>query len=870
LIEELSISPKTNKLLKLKRPFLGVVLIPLFSVLAITVFFMFEALKMGDRSQSIQETGAILRLSSQSLTSVLDMETGLRGFLLTGDESFLEPYTSAKGTIAGSLVKLAQILPPEEFDDEYMLSLRQKVDNWMTYAEGIKERRLRNESVSERSLNLEGKKLTDSIRGDFQMIRERQMLRLMTEQSDAQSAMKLLFVFGGCLAVIISSALSLLLWHRLSNHFDSVLNESLRADGFFKQLKAIIDAAPIAIVYIDRDLNYVFSNEHYRTHYGRPDFPGRPIQDVVGSSSFAAAHSFLKMALEGVTTSFEAKVEREGKKALSVNVILAPHFDDDGRVLGVVVISEDVTEKKEADLLLEQSRSNLDFALQSGRMGTWDIDIKTQSLKCSQEMLELWGIEAAEFSGERSVLQAKVHQEDLEPMKKIMADAIENRHIYELEYRIHPSAFAEKWVLSRGRCSYDAVTDLPTRFSGVVYDITELKKTQAEIAESRDLAEKANYAKTQFLANMSHEIRTPVGAILGFSGMLKRGSADPAEQANFMGIIERNSQNLLRLIDDILDLSKVEAGKIVLQKTSVFLPEFLAEFAATMKLRTDEKQIRFTLIIDGQIPNVIVTDQLRLRQILSNLAGNSVKFTDSGEVRVSVQFEKPILKFMVQDTGPGISEESAKRLFQMFGQADPTLTRKFGGTGLGLVLSKRLGQALGGDVKLVASQVGQGSTFEATIEVATPQSVRMITQNDLSVVPAKVNEVIELTEEFHGLKILLVEDSNDNRTLIQHYLRGSGVELLMAEDGEEGLHKAIEFKPDLVLMDIQMPKMDGHEATKALRERSFGQPIVALTAHAMREERERCIASGFDDYLTKPIDKRVLREVIQKYDPRSD
>lgn len=383
---------------------------------------------------------------------------------------------------------------------------------------------------------------------------------------------------------------------------------------------------------------------------------------------------------------------------------------------------------------------------------------------------------------------------------------------------------------------------------------------------SKEEAERANLAKSQFLANMSHEIRTPIGAIIGFIDLIKNSKGSAEDNANFMRIIDRNSQQLLRLIDDILDLSKVEAGKLNFESVNFRLDDFLVDFNATMKIKSIEKGLSLQLIMETPIPESIITDPTRLRQILSNIVGNAIKFTDKGFVKVKVSFESPYLKFAVEDSGIGLTSQETPRLFQPFMQADSSTTRRFGGTGLGLALSRKLANSLGGNLYLKSSTPSVGSEFVIEIQPEIPVGTGMV----------KTLIGTQATEENSGnlprlnnLKILLVEDSEDNQILIETLLRKTGALIDKQSNGHDGTLAALSNDYDLILMDVQMPIMDGHQATQKLRELSYDKPIIALTAHAFNEERQRCMDSGFTDYLTKPIQKNLLIESLSRYMPNS-
>ncbi len=388
----------------------------------------------------------------------------------------------------------------------------------------------------------------------------------------------------------------------------------------------------------------------------------------------------------------------------------------------------------------------------------------------------------------------------------------------------------------------------------------------ADLNESKVAAERANSFKTQFLANMSHEIRTPLGAILGFLNLLKSPTCTSEEKSNYMLTIERNSQQLLGLVDDILDLSKVEAGKMTVESIQFSLAEMLSEFNSHMTFKAGGKGVEFKFNMDSPIPDIISSDPIRLRQILSNIAGNALKFTDKGYVSLSVSYADPLLRFTVKDTVIGISKGNVLVLFQPFTQANPTTTRKFGGTGLGLVLSRRLAEALGGKLEIAESREGFGSTF--LIEVKSPllSHAKLIGLNELSAIEHAVLPNFKKNKDIlRGLKVLLVEDSPDNQTLITMYLNNAGAIVKLASDGAQGVESALSENFDVVLMDIQMPIMDGHEAVTKLRKSKYAKPIIALTAHAMTEERAKCFESGFTDFLTKPLQKSQLIEVLSRY-----
>jgi signal transduction histidine kinase len=385
---------------------------------------------------------------------------------------------------------------------------------------------------------------------------------------------------------------------------------------------------------------------------------------------------------------------------------------------------------------------------------------------------------------------------------------------------------------------------------------------------SKEAAERANGFKSEFLANMSHEIRTPLGSILGFLDLLKNPNTGSDERDHYMGIIERNSQHLLGLIDDILDLSKIEAGKVSIEMSQVSLQDMLYDFISQMDFKARENGLEFHFELDSPVPEIVTTDILRLRQILTNVLGNAFKFTKLGSISLRVGYKDSILSFWVKDTGIGISVEQCGKLFQPFGQADTSITRDFGGTGLGLILSRRLAENLGGRLELIESQPGLGSTFLIQIEVRVlPQGKFVGKKEIMSRSLPDLTDRLSGKRILDGLKVLLVDDSPDNHLLISIFLKTAGAHVVPAENGAEGVDLALAEHFDIVLMDIQMPILDGHGAAKKLRQAKYNGPLIALTAHAMRDEEAKCMESGFNGILTRPIQKDLLIRTLMTYLP---
>lgn len=375
-------------------------------------------------------------------------------------------------------------------------------------------------------------------------------------------------------------------------------------------------------------------------------------------------------------------------------------------------------------------------------------------------------------------------------------------------------------------------------------------KLQMTMGE-KSQAQLASQQKSLFLANMSHEFRTPLSAIVGFSELLKDPEISAEDRQTFTEVIRRTGTNLTTLINDLLDLSKIEAGHLTVEKKDFSPATLIHDLEALIRGKAEGKNLEVVFTQRGTLPQSIHTDPVRLRQILTNILANAVKFTEAGRIELSYGQQGGILNFEISDTGAGISWEKKQSLFQNFSPGDSSLSRKHEGAGLGLVLSKKLAQVLGGDVHLLESTLGKGSTF--IVHIPMDQSVG---QKKRRLVNWEASDLLA------SKSILVVDDVEDNRLLMERILTKKGAKLSLATNGEECLNKALSQHYDVILMDIQMPVMDGYTATRRLREVGYQKPIIALTAHAMKDDRERCMEAGCTDYLTKPVHVETLVETI--------
>jgi PAS domain S-box-containing protein len=474
------------------------------------------------------------------------------------------------------------------------------------------------------------------------------------------------------------------------------------------------------------------------------------------------------------------------------------------------------------------------------------------------------GLDAAGGALDFLTVQSFVHPADVARVLRTWQKAVARGRHWQCEYRIRCSSGDYSWHLAQASPVLDHKDSILAWF-GSSTDIHELKLTQATLRTSeeaqralvdqlrtaREAAEAASRAKTQFLANMSHEIRTPIGVILGFAELLRDPNLSQHDREKGLSRILDNGRQLTKIVNEVLDVSKIEANCIEPELINFDLHAMLEEIEETHRVTASMKGLEFSMQRADGLPQMVTSDPTRIRQIFGNMISNSIKFTECGGIDVLIgqrgSNDEIKLEVEVIDTGIGMSPQQEQRLFEPFHQADASMTRRFGGTGLGLYLAKKFANALGGDVGLKESRLGVGSRFGASIPI------RLVP--DAQSIPVVA---VEGSTRLDGLRVLIVDDSEDNRELVSRLLQKVGAQVEKAEDGLIGVTRALRSNFHVVLMDLQMPRMDGYDAIRELRAVGYTGTVYALTAHALKSERDRCLESGFDDHFVKPIDREVL------------
>ena len=547
-------------------------------------------------------------------------------------------------------------------------------------------------------------------------------------------------------------------------------------------------------------------------------------------------------------------------------------LDHEGKPLKLVGMNRDITERKLVEHARKKSEMLFRTMFESAPLGIALINsITGQIREVNPSFAAIAGRTIEEMK--RITWMEITHPDDVQPgldfMAPLNAGVIQS---FKMSKRYLKPDGSLVWI--------DMAIAILVREDGaeplhlcMIEDVSERKRVEDELKKAKELAEESTQVKSTFMANMSHEIRTPLAVIRGYAELLMGQGGQSETAKEWTSNILRSSQQLELLLGDILDLSKVESGKIPLEFAPLSLPQILAEIRSLLHVSASAKGIDLNFLVQGSIPETITTDVARFKQILINVVSNAIKFTEHGQVDVITSLQasspsdgQPTILFEIKDTGIGISLQQREKIFEIFTQADSSITRRFGGTGLGLTLSRHLARLLGGDVNLGESVINKGTTFLVTVAAGPLEGVNMVNTIEASK-PSYMShnpadgDAIDLA----GFRILLVEDAPDLRALFSLVLESQGAQVKTAANGMEGIAKTREDTFDIILMDIQMPVLGGYEATRQLRIEGIDTPIIALTAHAMKGERERCLEAGFNDHLAKPVDVQKLMQMIVKY-----
>jgi two-component system sensor histidine kinase/response regulator len=650
-------------------------------------------------------------------------------------------------------------------------------------------------------------------------------------------------------------------------HIDITQRKEAEAhmQGHYERLVTFMETLPDAAVLKDGKGRWQLTNRTAREMFNIEDFSwqGKTDDELAEfRPAWERDHSLCQETDERVWQAKQMVINYKeilGKGNRIFEVRKMPLFFPDGRRKALVIIGRDITTERLAEEKLKRSEEFLAQTQQIAGLGSWRQDFPSNREEWSPEMYRILELDPGHAKASSSSFLQVVHPDDRQKVSEAYTESALNKGAFCLEYRLLMADGRIKYVLERGETEYDE-EGRPVRSIGSVLDITERKKIEQKLIEAQQHAEAASQAKSTFLANMSHELRTPMNGIIGMSKLALETELT-VEQRNYVNKAHSSAELLLGILNDILDFSKIEAGKMELEIIHYQLHVVFDNVCNIIGLKAEEKGLLLHVDIAGNVPDSLQGDPLRLGQILVNLVNNAIKFTEKGSVTVSVtlleQTEKEVvLHFSVIDTGIGMTPDQQNRLFQLFSQADSSITRKYGGTGLGLSICKRLVEMMGGEIR-AESAYGQGSSFHFTL----PQKIGNP--------PAQHEDSASMDEDvkrLQGCKILLVEDNKINQELAELMLTRQGIEVHVVDNGKEALSALDEQEFDGVLMDIQMPVMDGYTACATIREdpRYQNLPIIALTANVMAGDQEKSRKAGMNGHIGKPFREEEMFATVAR------
>jgi PAS domain S-box-containing protein len=856
--------------MRIKKRILFIFGIALITTAGFFYFLYYNNQKIVNNSLQVLQAQKIIKNIDSAFYSIADVESGVKNLVIAGDVSFEPKVMNDIATlkrVSYELIKLKGVNASESLIINNLIQqIKQKID---LERELVRTNKISRQKALELLAEMKDQPVTDSLRQLLAGLRDIYSNQLNTELAENKAISKADLESSVIIGILAMILIGLILYQ--VNRYMSLRNLAER-EAQNKEVKysRFIEDSGLIVVLADLKGNINFVNKRVKNCTGiePEEIIGKHFSTLVDKTWVPIINNNFRRQIQ--TKEFELQIEfplnvKSGEPIWVEQSSTV--MSEDGKPVGFQCILKDITEKKKAEeeakkseMEKEENQYRLQSILDNSTLIVYIKDLDGRYLLINKKYKELYQLTEEQAIGKTDfdLLSSDEAQRNFDMDQYV----IREQKTIEIEETIEKSGNTYNLLMVRFPL-YDKNHNIYGTV-GIANDITERFLYGKHLIEEKSKAEMAEQLQEQFLANMSHEIRTPMNGIIGMTNILIDTPLSD-EQKEFVHVIKKSSDNLLVLINDILDLSKIKAGKLRIENIDFQLRETVENTLAPFNVKIMEKGLKLGFVVDRNIPDMLIGDPHRLNQVLTNLLGNAVKFTEKGEINLGIKLlerhdDTVSLEFSVSDTGIGVSPDKLKYIFESFTQAETGITRKFGGTGLGLSITKKLIELQHGAID-VSSEQGKGTIFTFVLDygISSKQEIGK---------PKRLSELRTLdNNRLSGKKILVVEDNETNQKVIFHMLKKFGVDIRIVNNGKEAIQVLEDGCPyDLLIMDLQMPEMDGFETTKYIRQQlKLKVPIFAMTASALRNEKTKCFELGMNEYLTKPFVPAELHQQLKKY-----
>jgi PAS domain S-box-containing protein len=856
--------------MRIKKRILFIFGIALITTAGFFYFLYYNNQKIVNNSLQVLQAQKIIKNIDSAFYSIADVESGVKNLVIAGDVSFEPKVMNDIATlkrVSYELIKLKGVNASESLIINNLIQqIKQKIDLEL---ELVRTNKISRQKALELLAEMKDQPVTDSLRQLLAGLRNIYSNQLNTELAENKAISKADLESSVIIGILAMILIGLILYQ--VNRYMSLRNLAER-EAQNKEVKysRFIEDSGLIVVLADLKGNINFVNKRVKNCTGiePEEIIGKHFSTLVDKTWVPIINNNFRRQIQ--TKEFELQIEfplnvKSGEPIWVEQSSTV--MSEDGKPVGFQCILKDITEKKKAEeeakkseMEKEENQYRLQSILDNSTLIVYIKDLDGRYLLINKKYKELYQLTEEQAIGKTDfdLLSSDEAQRNFDMDHYV----IREQKTIEIEETIEKSGNTYNLLMVRFPL-YDKNHNIYGTV-GIANDITERFLYGKHLIEEKSKAEMAEQLQEQFLANMSHEIRTPMNGIIGMTNILIDTPLSD-EQKEFVHVIKKSSDNLLVLINDILDLSKIKAGKLRIENIDFQLRETVENTLAPFNVKIMEKGLKLGFVVDRNIPDMLIGDPHRLNQVLTNLLGNAVKFTEKGEINLGIKLlerhdDTVSLEFSVSDTGIGVSPDKLKYIFESFTQAETGITRKFGGTGLGLSITKKLIELQHGAID-VSSEQGKGTIFTFVLDygISSKQEIGK---------PKRLSELRTLdNNRLSGKKILVVEDNETNQKVIFHMLKKFGVDIRIVNNGKEAIQVLEDGCPyDLLIMDLQMPEMDGFETTKYIRQQlKLKVPIFAMTASALRNEKTKCFELGMNEYLTKPFVPAELHQQLKKY-----